>query len=102
MLEDNSNNSINEQPSTGFPSISTSVNYSCSTALAFVIIEIVDALEIDDTMGLVLLDWSKEFDSINYEILLSLLRHTGLSCYAILQELSITANVSLKSQFLCR
>lgn len=51
--------------------------HSCETALLHVVDDIVSALDKNHVTILILLDYSKAFDSINHQTLLSVLRYTG-------------------------
>lgn len=53
--------------------------YSCATALLHVVDDIIRATDRGDCTVLVLLDFSRAFDTINYDILLAILQYMGLS-----------------------
>lgn len=57
--------------------------YSCSTALSFILTDILTAIENGETTILVLIDYSKAFDCINHEVLLSILSYIGFTNDAI-------------------
>nr|CAH7719787.1 unnamed protein product [Callosobruchus chinensis] len=52
--------------------------YSCTTALLHITDDIIQALDDDNCTILVMLDFSKAFDTINHNILLSILKSCGL------------------------
>lgn len=51
--------------------------YSCATALLKVVDDILEASDRGDLTALVLLDYSKAFDSLNHDLLLSILNYLG-------------------------
>lgn len=53
--------------------------HSCATALLKVSDDILTALDKGDVTVLVLLDYSKAFDCLNYDVLMSVLRYYGFS-----------------------
>lgn len=57
--------------------------YSCSTALASIADDIMGELDNKKCGVLILLDYSKAFDTINHQILLAILHHIGLDTTAI-------------------
>lgn len=57
--------------------------YSCGTALLGVIDDIITDLDNDKFSLLILLDFSKAFDTLNHELLLSILQYIGLSHSAV-------------------
>lgn len=58
--------------------------YSCTTALAKILDDILIAIDNNQLTALVLLDFSKAFDTINHKVLLAILHYIGLSNDAIL------------------
>lgn len=57
--------------------------YSCATALLGVIDDIIMDIDSGKTTALILLDYSKAFDTISHEILFSILHYVGFSDSAI-------------------
>ena len=51
--------------------------YSCTTALSNIIDDVLRASDRGDLTVLILLDYSKAFDTINHELLLAILKHIG-------------------------
>lgn len=58
-------------------------NYSCSTALSHITDDILTASDQNELTVLILLDYSKAFDCINHEVLLSILSYIGLGQNAL-------------------
>lgn len=58
-------------------------NYSCETALLKVINDIIRDLDQDLFVILIMLDFSKAFDTISHEVLLSILHHIGFNSNSI-------------------
>lgn len=54
-------------------------NYSCTTALLSVVDDIVKQTDIGNCTVLILLDLSRAFDTINHDLLLSILKYIGIS-----------------------
>lgn len=52
--------------------------YSCTTALLNIMDDIITASDKGECTALVLLDFSRAFDTLNHEILLSILKYIGL------------------------
>lgn len=82
----NNNNLIPEYQS-GFRK-----GYSCVTALSQVTDDIFEALDKDQATVLILLDFTKAFDMVNHEILLSLLHYVGFSESALTLVSSFLSN----------
>jgi len=57
--------------------------YSCSSALSLILDKIIAGIDQGLCTVVVLLDYSKAFDTINHELLLSILQYIGLSSNAI-------------------
>lgn len=53
--------------------------HSCATALSKVVDDIILSMDQGNSSALILLDYSKAFDTINHNILLSILQYIGLS-----------------------
>lgn len=58
-------------------------NYSCTTALLNIVDDILSAHDSNKVTVMILLDFSKAFDTINHEILLAKLHHFGFSDQAL-------------------
>lgn len=57
--------------------------YSCTTALTNILDDILTAIDTNKLTALVLLDFSKAFDTLNHKMLLSILHYVGISNDAI-------------------
>ena len=66
--------------------------YSCSTALSNVTDDIIRGLDCNRASILILLDFSKAFDMLNHEILLSILNYIGFSDASLRLVLSFLTN----------
>lgn len=57
--------------------------YSCATALLGVTDDIFSALDSNKLLILILLDFSKAFDTVNYDLLFAILKHIGIGISAL-------------------
>lgn len=56
---------------------------SCNTGLLHVTDDVLSATDRGDLTALVLLDFSKAFDTINHEVLVAILHYVGFDCTSI-------------------
>lgn len=66
--------------------------YSCSTALSNVTDDIIRGLDCNRATILILLDFTKAFDMLNHEVLLSILNYVGFSDVSLQLVLSFLSN----------